>query len=192
MKGKQAFNHNKILKFMDLQVIQNKIFEVRGCRVMLDFHLAELYQVETRALKQAVKRNIGRFPSDFMFVLSKEEANLLLSIGVSQNVIPPDYNFGAALPMAFTEQGVAMLSSVLRSQTAIEVNISIMRAFVLMRQMVAGYEELLKRIEELEASTDAQFNDIYQALTQLLSQSQEQKQRRRIGFVTYDEPETDR
>ena len=174
---------------MDLQVIQNKIFEVRGCRVMLDFHLAELYQVETRALKQAVKRNIGRFPSDFMFVLSKEEANLLLSIGVSQNVIPPDYNFGAALPMA---QGVAMLSSVLRSQTAIEVNISIMRAFVLMRQMVAGYEELLKRIEELEASTDAQFNDIYQALTQLLSQSQEQKQRRRIGFVTYDKPETDR
>ena len=94
--------------------------------------------------------------------------------------------------MAFTEQGVAMLSSVLRSQTAIEVNISIMRAFVLMRQMVAGYEELLKRIEELEASTDAQFNDIYQALTQLLSQSQEQKQRRRIEFVTYDEPETDR
>ena len=126
---------------MDLQVIQNKIFEVRGCRVMLDFHLAELYQVETRALKQAVKRNIGRFPSDFMFVLSKEEANLLLSIGVSQNVIPPDYNFGAALPMAFTEQGVAMLSSVLRSQTAIEVNISIMRAFVLMRQMAAGYVE---------------------------------------------------
>lgn len=177
---------------MDFQVIQNKIFEVRGCRVMLDFHLAELYQVETRALKQAVKRNIGRFPSDFMFVLSKEEANLLLSIGVSQNVIPPDYNFGAALPMAFTEQGVAMLSSVLRSQTAIEVNISIMRAFVLMRQMIAGYEELLKRIEELEASTDAQFNDIYQALTQLLSQSQEQKQRRRIGFVTYDKPETDR
>ena len=175
---------------MDLQVIQNKIFEVRGCRVMLDFHLAELYQVETRALKQAVKRNIGRFPSDFMFVLSKEEANLLLSIGVS-NVIPSDYNFGATLPMAFTEQGVAMLSSVLRSQTAIEVNISIMRAFVLMRQMVAGYEELLKRIEELEASTDAQFNDIYQALTQLLSQSQEQKQRRRIGFVTYDKPETD-
>jgi hypothetical protein len=192
MKGKQAFNHNKILKFMDLQVIQNKIFEVRGCRVMLDFHLAELYQVETRALKQAVKRNIGRFPSDFMFVLSKEEANLLLSIGVSQNVIPSDYNFGATLPMAFTEQGVAMLSSVLRSQTAIEVNISIMRAFVLMRQMVAGYEELLKRIEELEVSTDAQFNDIYQALTQLLSQSQEQKQRRRIGFVTYDKSETDR
>ena len=171
---------------MDLQIIQNKIFEVRGCRVMLDYHLAELYQVETRALKQAVKRNIERFPSDFMFVLTKEEANLLLSIGVSQNVIPPDYNFGVAMPMAFTEQGVAMLSSVLRSKIAIEVNISIMRAFVLMRQKAIGYEELLKRIEELEVSTDAQFNELYQALTQLLSQSKQQKERRPVGFVTYN------
>ena len=171
---------------MDLQIIQNKIFEVRGCRVMLDYHLAELYQVETRALKQAVKRNIERFPSDFMFVLTKEEANLLLSIGVSQNVIPPDYNFGVAMPMAFTEQGVAMLSSVLRSKIAIEVNISIMRAFVVMRQMVIGYEELLRRIEELEVSTDAQFNELYQALTQLLSQSKQQKERRPVGFVTYN------
>ena len=171
---------------MDLQIIQNKIFEVRGCRVMLDYHLAELYQVETRALKQAVKRNIERFPDDFMFVLTKEEANLLLSIGVSHFVIPPDYNFGVAMPMAFTEQGVAMLSSVLRSKVAIEVNISIMRAFVLMRQMAVGYEELLKRIEELEASTDAQFNELYQALTRLLSQSQQQKERRPIGFVTYE------
>ena len=171
---------------MDLQIIQNKIFEVRDCRVILDYHLAELYQVETRALKQAVKRNIERFPSDFMFVLTKEEANLLLSIGVSQNVIPPDYNFGVAMPMAFTEQGVAMLSSVLRSKVAIEVNISIMRAFVLMRQMAIGYEELLKRIEELEVSTDAQFNELYQALTQLLSQSKQQKERRPVGFVTYN------
>lgn len=153
---------------------------------MLDYHLAELYQVETRALKQAVKRNIERFPSDFMFVLTKEEANLLLSIGVSQNVIPPDYNFGVAMPMAFTEQGVAMLSSVLRSKVAIEVNISIMRAFVLMRQMAIGYEELSRRIEELEVSTDAQFNELYQALTQLLSQSKQQKERRPVGFVTYN------
>ncbi|MDC2641928.1 MULTISPECIES: ORF6N domain-containing protein [Bacteroides] len=171
---------------MDLQIIQNKIFEVRGCRVMLDYHLAELYQVETRALKQAVKRNIKRFPGDFMFVLTQEEANLLLSIGVSQNVIPPAYNFGVAMPMAFTEQGVAMLSSVLRSKVAIEVNISIMRAFVLMRQMAIGYEELSRRIEELEVSTDAQFNELYQALTQLLSQSKQQKERRPVGFVTYN------
>ena len=153
---------------------------------MLDYHLAELYQVETRALKQAVKRNIERFPSDFMFVLTQEEANSLLSIGVSQNVIPPDYNFGVAMPMAFTEQGVAMLSSVLRSKVAIEVNISIMRAFVLMRQMAIGYEELSRRIEELEVSTDAQFNELYQALTQLLSQSKQQKERRPVGFVTYN------
>ena len=171
---------------MDLQIIQNKIFEVRSCRVMLDYHLAELYQVETRALKQAVKRNIERFPGDFMFVLTQEEANLLLSIGVSQNVIPPAYNFGVAMPMAFTEQGVAMLSSVLRSKVAIEVNISIMRAFVLMRQMAIGYEELSRRIEELEVSTDAQFNELYQALTQLLSQSKQQKERRPVGFVTYN------
>ena len=171
---------------MDLQIIQNKIFEVRSCRVMLDYHLAELYQVETRALKQAVKRNIERFPGDFMFVLTQEEANLLLSIGVSQNVIPPDYNFGVAMPMAFTEQGVAMLSSVLRSKVAIEVNISIMRAFVLMRQMAIGYEELSRRIEELEVSTDAQFNELYQALTQLLSQSKQQKERRPVGVVTYN------
>lgn len=171
---------------MDLQIIQNKIFEVRSCRVMLDYHLAELYQVETRALKQAVKRNIERFPGDFMFVLTQEEANLLLSIGVSQNVIPPDYNFGIAMPMAFTEQGVAMLSSVLRSKVAIEVNISIMRAFVLMRQMAIGYEELSRRIEELEVSTDTQFNELYQALTQLLSQSKQQKERRPVGFVTYN------
>ena len=153
---------------------------------MLDYHLAELYQVETRALKQAVKRNIERFPGDFMFVLTQEEANLLLSIGVSQNVIPPAYNFGVAMPMAFTEQGVAMLSSVLRSKVAIEVNISIMRAFVLMRQMAIGYEELSRRIEELEISTDAQFNELYQALTQLLSQSKQQKERRPVGFVTYN------
>ena len=171
---------------MDLQIIQNKIFEVRSCRVMLDYHLAELYQVETRALKQAVKRNIERFPGDFMFVLTQEEANLLLSTGVSQNVIPPAYNFGVAMPMAFTEQGVAMLSSVLRSKIAIEVNISIMRAFVLMRQMAIGYEELSRRIEELEVSTDAQFNELYQVLTQLLSQSKQQKERRPVGFVTYN------
>lgn len=171
---------------MDLQIIQNKIFEVRSCRVMLDYHLAELYQVETRALKQAVKRNIERFPGDFMFVLTQEEANLLLSIGVSHFVIPPDYNFGVAMPMAFTEQGVAMLSSVLRSKVAIEVNISIMRAFVLMRQMAIGYEELSRRIEELEVSTDAQFNELYQVLTQLLSQSKQQKERRPVGFVTYN------
>ena len=170
---------------MELQIIQNKIYEIRGQKVMLDFDLAELYATETRLLKRAVRRNIDRFPIDFMFELSTEEANSLLSSRVSQNGTP-QYNFSAYKPFAFTEQGVAMLSSVLRSKVAIEVNISIMRAFVLMRQMVIGYEELLKRIEELEVSTDAQFNELYQALTQLLSQSQQQREHRPIGFATYD------
>ena len=166
---------------MDLQIIQNKIFEVRGCRVMLDFHLAELYQVETRALKQAVKRNLSRFPSDFAFQLTKDEWQELIT-----NCDKFPENIRHTPPLAFLEQGVAMLSSVLRSQTAIDVNISIMRAFVLMRQMSIGYEELLKRIEELEQSTDAQFSEVYQALTQLLSKPQP-KPRKPIGYRTYDE-----
>jgi len=88
---------------MELQIIQSKIFEIRGYRVMLDFHLAEMYEVETRTLKQAVKRNLDRFPSDFMFLLTKDEAKKVLQIGVSQFVIPPNYNFGGTTPLAFTE-----------------------------------------------------------------------------------------
>lgn len=168
---------------MELQVIQNKIFEVRGYRVMLDFHLAELYNVKTKVLKQAVKRNIQRFPSDFMFELDKEEFHQLVT---NCDQFPETLKHSSVSPMVFTEQGVAMLSTVLRSQTAIDVNISIMRAFVLMRQMVIGYDELLKRIKELEESTDAQFSEIYQALTQLLSKP-DPKPRKPIGYRIPDE-----
>ena len=168
---------------MELQVIQNKIFEVRGYRVMLDFHLAELYNVKTKVLKQAVKRNIQRFPSDFMFELDKEEFHQLVT---NCDQFPETLKHSSVSPMVFTDQGVAMLSTVLRSQTAIDVNISIMRAFVLMRQMVIGYDELLKRIEELEESTDAQFSEIYQALTQLLSKP-DPKPRKPIGYRIPDE-----
>ena len=150
---------------------------------MLDFHLAELYQVETRALKQAVKRNLSRFPSDFAFQLTKDEWQELIT---NCDKFPENIRHTPIPPLAFLEQGVAMLSSVLRSQTAIDMNISIMRAFVLMRQMSIGYEELLKRIEELEQSTDAQFSEVYQALTQLLSKP-EPKPRKPIGYKTYDE-----
>ena len=150
---------------------------------MLDFHLAELYQVETRALKQAVKRNLSRFPSDFAFQLTKDEWQELIT---NCDKFPENIRHTPIPPLAFLEQGVAMLSSVLRSQTAIDVNISIMRAFVLMRQMSIGYEELLKRIEELEQSTDAQFSEVYQALTQLLSKP-DPKPRKPIGYRTYDE-----
>ena len=165
---------------MELQLIQHKIFVVRGCRVMFDFHLAELYGVSTKVLKQAVKRNEKRFPSDFKFTLTKDEWNELVTIC---DQIPTTLKHSYILPDCFTEQGVAMLSSVLRSQTAIDVNISIMRAFVLMRQMIVGYEDLLKQIEELEVSTDTQFNEIYQAFTELMNRKVlEDKPRRPIGF----------
>ncbi len=171
---------------MELQLIQNKIFEIRGQRVMLDYNLAELYEVETRALKQAVKRNINRFPSDFMFELTKSEWQELITVcdNLSQNL-----KFSPATPFAFTEQGVAMLSSILRSSKAIEVNISIMRAFVVLRQYALGYAELNRKLEEFMIETNMQFSDIYQALTELASQRErEEKPRRRIGYnVRYDE-----
>ena len=141
---------------MELEVIQHKIFEIRGFKVMLDFDLALLYNVETRVLKQAVRRNSHRFPEDFMFVLSEIEIDKL----VSQTVIPSNRYVGGAFPFAFTEQGIAMLSSVLNSEKAIEINISIIRAFVTMRQFTLSYSELKTRIEEIEN----QFPDIYKAL----------------------------
>lgn len=165
---------------MELQIIQNKIFEIRGQRVMLDFDLAELYEVETRALKQAVKRNISRFPEDFMFELTKNEWQEVITICDN---LPQTVKFSPALPFAFTEQGVAMLSSVLRSLKAIEINISIMRAFVTLRQYALGYAELNRKLEEFMVETNMQFSDIYQALTELASQKEEEsKPSRRIGY----------
>ena len=137
---------------MDLQIIQSKIYEIRGCRVMLDSDLAALYQVETKALKQAVKRNIDRFPDDFMFQLTKEEMESLRSqvmtleketgdeTNLRSQTVTSRWGGSRYQNFVFTEQGVAMISSVLRSDTAVKVNISIMRAFVLMRQMSIGYE----------------------------------------------------
>lgn len=165
---------------MELQVIQQKIFIVRGNRVMVDFHLAELYGVETKALKRAVRRNIDRFPSDFMFEMTKEEFDKLrCQIGSST------WGGTRYMPYCFTQEGIAMLSSVLRSKTAIDMNIAIMRAFVAMRRMVQGYEVLLHRIEELEVSTDEQFNELYKALTVLLADAEERyKPRNPVGYVT--------
>jgi len=131
---------------------------------MLDFHLAELYEVETRTLKQAVRRNMERFPSDFLFVLTEKEIDFM----VSQNVIPSKSYFGGAIPFAFTEQGVAMLSSVLKSKKAIAVNISIMRAFALLRQHLSNYKNLKESIEALEKEMNIKFKDIYEALNFLL------------------------
>ena len=189
---------------MELQIIQNRIYEIRGCKVMLDFDLAEIYQVETRVLKQAVRRNIGRFPNDFMFMLSKEEANALINIGVSQNVIPKGYNTGGANLFAFTELGVAMLSSVLRSDTAIKMNISIMRAFVAIRQLVLApptveVKELQKEVKELKQYIEEVFTDyndinddtrmqielINETLAEL--QVKKSKPRRPVGFIIPEE-----
>ena len=136
---------------MKLQPIQSKIYEIRGQRVMLDFDLAELYQVETRTLKQAVRRNIERFPSDFMFEITESEYNYLKNSMTSQIVISNERGGRRYMPFAFTEQGVAMLSSVLRSETAIQVNIAIMRAFVAMRNYITTTTQITAELSEIRA-----------------------------------------
>lgn len=168
---------------MELQVIQNQIYELRGFRVMLDFDLANLYRVPTKALKQAVKRNTGRFPDDFMFELTKEEYDFLRSQTVTLENNGRG-RFSKYLPYAFTEQGVAMLSSVLRSEIAIEINISIIRAFVKIREFTSVYAELNQKLETFMLEANMQFNDIYQALTELASRKElEDKPRNPVGFV---------
>jgi phage regulator Rha-like protein len=166
---------------MELQLIQNKIYEIRGQRVMLDFDLAEMYDVETRALKQAIKRNIDRFPDDFMFELNEKEIENL----VSQSVIPSKSKLGGAKPFAFTEQGVAMLSSVLNSKKAIQVNIAVIRAFVVLREHLADYKDLKENIATLEKQMNLNFKDINQALHYLLNKDAQeiaQHERKQIGF----------
>lgn len=133
------------------QPIQSKIYEIRGQRVMLDFDLAELYQVETRALKQAVRRNIERFPEDFMFEITEPEYNYLKTSLTSQIVISNERGGRRYMPFAFTEQGVAMLSSVLRSRTAIQANIAIMRAFVAMRNYITTTTTVTAELSEIRA-----------------------------------------
>jgi hypothetical protein len=169
---------------MQLQIIQNKIYEIRGERVMLDFDLAEMYEVETRVLKQAVRRNLDRFPKDFMFQLSKEEWKQLITICDN---LPENIKFSPTTPFAFTEQGVAMLSSVLNSKKAIQVNITIIRAFVVLRQHLADYKDLKEEIGKIEKQMNTKFKDINQALNYLLNKDQQQTKqsnRKPIGFKT--------
>ncbi len=162
---------------MEIEVIQHMIYEIRGHKVMLDFHLAELYNVETRVLKQAVRRNNNRFPTDFMFELSEAEMNSLRSQIVTLKKGRGQHS--KYLPFAFTEQGIAMLSSVLNSEKAIEINISIIRAFVTIRQFSLSYAELKTRIEEIES----QFPDIYKALNYLVDKDKTNiTERNKIGY----------
>lgn len=161
---------------MEIEVIQNKIFEIRGCKVMLDFDLALMYDIENKRLKEAVRRNINRFPIDFMFELTEVEFNSLRTQIASSNRGGLRY-----MPFAFTEQGIAMLSSVLNSEKAIEVNISIIRAFVTFRQFSLTYSELKDRI----AAIENQFPDIYKALNYLVDKdavTKNNEQRNKIGY----------
>ena len=160
--------------------IERAILVLRGHKVLLDTDLAALYAVETRALVQAVKRHLERFPADFMFQLTNQEVVLLRSQFVISN--RPGRGGRRYAPYAFTEQGVAMLSTVLNSPRAIAVNIEIMRAFVRLRLILASNKELARWLEELEAKTDARFRQVFDAIRQLMVPPEVKK--RPIGFVT--------
>ena len=157
--------------------ITGLIYLIRGKKVMLDRDLAELYGVETKRLKEQVRRNIERFPDDFMFELSKSELTNWRSQFATSNRDKIGLRYR---PMVFTEQGVAMLSSVLRSKSAIQVNIQIMRAFTKMRKMISDNAELRKEIENLRADVDGKFQDIFETLDQLLAFDDKPK---KIGFL---------
>ena len=149
---------------MELEIIQSKIYEIREYKVILDYDLAGMYQVETKVLKQAVRRNLNRFPADFMFEQSREEANSLRSQFVTLEIQQGRGRYSKYLPFAFTEQGVAMLSSVLRSEIAIEVNINIMRALVAIRHLLINppkdrFGELQYEVKELKEYIDEVFSD---------------------------------
>lgn len=159
--------------------IATAIHWIRKQKVILDRDLASLYGVETRTLKQAVRRNIERFPDDFMFSLTNDEIETM----VSQSVIPSKKVFGGAAPMAFTEQGVAMLSSVLRSPEAVQVNIAIMRTFVELRNLMDSNLELARKIDSMEDKYDEQFLIVFDAIKQLLDDSAVNHQKKKkMGF----------
>jgi hypothetical protein len=175
-------SNNEIL--IPTERIESRIMVMREEKVMLDFHLAELYGIETRSLKQAVKRNMDRFPSDFMFELDEDEINSL----VSQNVIPSKGQLGGAIPYAFTEPGVAMLSSILKTHTAVSVNIAIMRTFVKLRKMMFNFKDIVKWQSDIDRKMgdhDDKFLLIFEYLKQFEQtkiQESEQQTRPKIGF----------
>ena len=159
-----------------IERIERAILLIRGHKVMLDADLATLYEVPTKVLLQAVKRNLERFPSDFMFQLEKQEVVILRSQFVTSSWGGRRY-----APYAYTEQGVAMLSTVLNSPRAVAVNIEIMRAFVRLRLILASNNELARRLDQLDAKTDAKFKAVFEAIRQLMTPPEPKK--RPIGFV---------
>jgi hypothetical protein len=170
---------------LPIERVTGKIYRIRGLSVMLDMDLAELYGIETRTLKQAVKRNINRFPDDFMFELTKTEFENLRS-----QIVISSWGGLRFAPMAFTEQGVAMLSSVLRSERAVKVNIQIMRVFIKLRQMYIRHEDLKQKIIAMELKYDRQFQIVFEAIKQLMEKNE--KPKRKIGYVKAPESTSDR
>jgi len=159
-----------------VEMIERKIYLIRGHKVMLSADLAELYGVAPKVLIQAVKRNIERFPADFMFQLSNQEF-----VNLKSQIVTSSWGgIRRANPYAFTEQGIAMLSSVLKSERAVQVNIAIMRAFVKLREMIASHKDLAKRLDDLERKYDAQFKVVFNAIRQLMTPPETKK--RKIGF----------
>lgn len=163
-----------------MEIIEQKILLMRGQKVMLDRDLAQLYGVETRVLNQAVRRNIDRFPDDFMFSLTREEIMRISQFVISSNVSFATLKFSKNV-MVFTEYGIAMLSSVLNSSRAIQVNIQIMRTFGKLRAMISSHEDLAKKLTELEKKYDAQFKVVFDAIRELMVPPDEDK--RKIGFL---------
>ena len=159
-----------------VEFIEKRIFYLRNEKVMIDRHLAEMYGVDTRILNQAVKRNSKRFPREFMFQLSREERDEVITICDDLASL----KFARTMPFAFTEHGLAMLSSVLKSDRAIQVNIEIIKAFVRLRKLLANHKELQKKIEDMEEKYDEQFSIVFQAIKQLLQE--DDKPKRKIGF----------
>lgn len=178
--GTKKISSSLIEKPVSPEEITAKILFFRDKKVMLDSDLAKLYGVPTHVLNQAVKRNIDRFPLDFMFQLDEKQAEFL----ISQIVISKTESRGGrrTLPYVFTEQGVAMLSSVLNSKRAIHVNIEIMRAFAKIREMILSYKELQKKINEMEEKYDKNFSAVFEALRELINPPE--KPRKQIGFHT--------
>ena len=163
-----------------IENINSKIYEIRGQKVIIDRDLALFYQVETRRLKEQVKRNIERFPDDFMFQLTNEEINSM----VSQNAIPSKQHLGGSLPFAFTEQGISMLSAVLKSKIAVDISIQIMRTFVEIRKYALNYKELAKKINEIESRVskgEQTDNKIIEVLNQLMAK--DDSKLGKIGFI---------
>ena len=171
---------------MELAIINQKIYTVRNVKIMLDKDLAALYEVETRALNQAVKRNIELFPSDFMFQLTKEEnENMSSQFVMTSKTKRPN----SALPFAFTEHGVAMLSNVLKSKQARLISVEIVRAFIALKKFALSNQELILKLNEIEKKYNQKFSDIHQALNYLIQKDKNsisQKQREKIGFKNTD------